>query len=99
MDVRRRHKKKKHSKLSTPKSSKHCSSKSKKYVQTDSASSSSSDIDHLVSLSVIRSSKDIQQKVDARVNQLENSARAEGNETKIKSKREGGLLMCWFQEK
>ena len=82
MDVRRRHKKQKHSMLSTPKSSKHCSFKSKRYIQPDSDSSSSYDIDQLPYLSVITSSTDIQRKVDAKVNQLEKSAHTEGNKQK-----------------
>ena len=52
-----------------------------------------SDIDHLSSLSIIRSSEEVQKKVDARVaHPKKNSAQIEDNKWKIKSGRQRLLI-------
>ena len=83
------------SKLSTPKYSVHNnkrSSKSKKKVKSVGyVSESSSDDELLPSLSVLKSSRDIQRQVDARIAEIESHSKIEGNDNKLKSKRGGGV--------
>ena len=66
-----------------------CSGVSRKYESTESSSQSLSDED-IPSLSVVRSSRKIQKRVDDRIAQIEKAYQSKGNDApKIKSKRGG----------
>ena len=72
-----------------------CNKKSKsKKVPHVMSSESSSDESDLPSLSVLKSSRQVQRKVDERLAEIQNESRVEGNNTtKIKSKRGGSVDM------
>ena len=50
-----------------------------------------SDNEILPSLSVLKSSRDIQRQVDARIAEIESHSKVEGNDSKLKSKHGGGV--------
>ena len=67
------------------------SRKSKKSKATRHVSDSSSEEESLPSLSVLKSSRDIQRQVDTRIAEIESHSKLEGNDSKLKSKRGGGV--------
>ena len=80
-------------KLSTPEHLTESCCKTKKCRKSKMStvfSESSSDEDILPSLSVLRSSKDIQKQVDERIAEIEARSKTEGKDNKLKSKRGGG---------
>ena len=82
------------SKLSTPERSVHSNKKSRKSKKSKTSryvSDSSSEEESLPSLSVLKSSRDIQRQVDARIAEIESHSKPEGNDHKLKSKRGGGV--------
>ena len=81
-------------KLSTPERFVHNVSKSRKSKKSKASryvSDSSSEEESLPSLSVLKSSRDIQRQVDARIAEIESHSKLEGNDSKLKSKRGGGV--------
>ena len=81
-------------KLSTPQCLVKSSQKSKKCNKSKVkhvVSESSSDDESLPSLSVLRSSRDIQKAVDKRLAEIESCSQVEGKDNKLKSKRGGGV--------
>ena len=73
--------------LKSSKSSKKCHKSKVKHVVDDS----SSDDESLPSLSVLRSSRNIQKAVDKRIAEIESLTQPEGKDNKTKSKRGGGV--------
>ena len=67
------------------------SKKSSKSKVKHVVSESSSDDESLPSLSVLRSSRDIQRAVDKRLAEIENISHDQGKDSKLKSKRGGGV--------
>ena len=80
------------SKLSTPKYSVHNDKRSRKSKKSKTSRyDSSSEDEVLPSLSVLKSSRNIQRQVDARIAEIESHSKLEGNDSKLKSKRGGGV--------